>query len=181
MCKVLNFFGGPGAGKTTVASGVFFHLKTMEYNVEFVQEIAKQFIFENRLDILSNDQLFVLANQNRELLLKYSQQDIDFIVMESPILLSNIYFNELSVYNENLFKEFTLDLFNKYDNINFYVERNNKKFNSQGRIHNEYESKLLDLNILKYLNDNNITFHRVNYDDNFVNTVLNVILSSEQI
>jgi hypothetical protein len=41
MTVVVNLFGGPGTGKSTTASGVFYHLKRDNRNVELVQEYAK--------------------------------------------------------------------------------------------------------------------------------------------
>lgn len=172
MAKVINLFGGPGAGKTSISAGLFYELKLKDYNVELVQEVAKELVFENRMDILQSDQLFILANQNRNLLIKAFEKNMDYVIMESPILLSNIYFNELSIYNKQLFDQFTLDLFNKYDNINFYLVRNGeKKFNNIGRVHSEFESIELDLNILKYLKNNNISFQKINVDNNTISNI----------
>ena len=38
MTKVINLFGGPGAGKSTIASGLFYHMKIAGYNVEMTGE-----------------------------------------------------------------------------------------------------------------------------------------------
>lgn len=177
MSKIINLFAGPGAGKSTIASGIFYNLKSKNYKVDFVQEFAKRLIFENRVDILQSDQLFILANQNRDLLIRTNQQTFDYIIMESSILLSNIYLNELSIYDNYLFKQFTLKLFTQYDNINFFLVRNNKeKFDQVGRIHTFYESVEIDLNILRYLKNNNINFKKVDVNDKTVENICSEVM-----
>lgn len=176
MAKVVNLFAGPDGGKTTISAGVFYSLKIMDYNVEFVQEFAKELVFDNRTNVLESDQLFILANQNRNLMIKAFESNLDYVIMESPILLSNIYFNELSIYNKELFEQFTLDIFNKYDNINFYLQRNpNSKFNEVGRRHSEYESKMLDFDILRYLNQNEIQFYNLDVNENTVENIVGIL------
>lgn len=181
MAKIINLFAGPGVGKTSTASGLFYELKINNYNVELVNEFAKELAYEKRTDILKSDQLFVLANQHRNLLIKAFEESLDYIIMESPILLSNIYFNDLSIYHGDLFRNLTLDLFSKYNNINFYLNRNSKNnFINTGRIHNEYESRMLDIQILNYLKNNNICFKRFDVDKNIIHNILNFLYSSEQ-
>ncbi len=176
MAKVVNLFGGPGVGKTVVAAGLFYEMKKLNYNVELVKEFATDLVYENRLDILDTDQLFILANQNRNLMVKAFNDKLDFVIMESPILLSNIYFNELSIYDKDLFNDFNLNLFNKYDNENFHIQRNTKyKFDMIGRIHSEYESVMIDVNILKYLRHNNIEFNSIKNDDETINEILKIL------
>lgn len=172
MAKIINLFAGPSVGKTTVASGLFYKLKTENYKVEIVNEFAKDLVYENRSNILLSDQLYVLANQNRNLMIKAFQESLDYIVMESPILLSNIYLNELSIYDEKLFKNFTLDLFNKYDNVNYFLERNSKfDYENTGRIHNEIESRMVDSQILSHLRNNGIEFNKFKMNENTVNNI----------
>ena len=55
---VINLFGGPSSGKTTMAAGLFRLLKTMNKKVELVQEFAKDLVWENNLGKLS-DQFYV--------------------------------------------------------------------------------------------------------------------------
>ena len=43
---VINFFGGPGCGKSTTAAELFAKMKKANYKVELVHEVAKDFIWE---------------------------------------------------------------------------------------------------------------------------------------
>lgn len=46
MTKIINLFGGPGVGKSTIASGLFYYMKIAGYNVEAPQEWCKQKVYE---------------------------------------------------------------------------------------------------------------------------------------
>lgn len=46
--KVINLFGGPGIGKSTLAAGLFEHMKIAGFNVELVNEYAKDMVWEQR-------------------------------------------------------------------------------------------------------------------------------------
>ena len=40
--KVINFYGGPGVGKSTKAAGMFYKMQLAGYSVELVNEFAKE-------------------------------------------------------------------------------------------------------------------------------------------
>jgi dephospho-CoA kinase len=65
--NVINFFGGPSCGKSTIAAYVFSQLKIKNYSCEYVNEYAKDCVYEGRSTVLLNDQLYVLAKQNHKL------------------------------------------------------------------------------------------------------------------
>jgi hypothetical protein len=50
---------------------------------------------------------------------------IDFAIVDSPLLLSNIY-GEYNSSVPNSFYQVALDYFRSYDNVNFFIERNEK-------------------------------------------------------
>lgn len=57
--KVLNFFGGAGIGKSTIAADVFSKLKRKGYKTELVGEYAKWLWYQNATEIVE-DQLYLL-------------------------------------------------------------------------------------------------------------------------
>jgi hypothetical protein len=144
--KVVNFYGGPGAGKSTTAASVFSLLKLHGVNAELVTEIAKDFTWEQRLKTLEN-QYYVWAKQQHRLW--RVRGEVDVIVTDCPLLLSFIYGER----KPECFYDLVLHDFNEYENMNFFIQRN-KPFNPKGRNHNEKESKELDVKIkgmLEYL------------------------------
>lgn len=58
---VINIFGGPGVGKSTVAAGLFYRLKCLHYSVELVEEFAKYLVYQGMVDVLRRDQLRVFC------------------------------------------------------------------------------------------------------------------------
>ncbi len=144
--KVVNFFAGPGAGKSTTAASVFSMLKLHDINAELVTEIAKDFTWEQRLKTLDN-QYYVWAKQQHRLW--RVKNEVDVIVTDCPLLLSLVYGEK----KPECFYDLVVHDFNEYDNINFFIQRS-KPFNPKGRNHNEKESKELDIKIkvvLEYL------------------------------
>jgi len=50
--KVINFYGGAGIGKSTIAADIFSKLKRKGYKTELVGEYAKWLWYQNATDIV---------------------------------------------------------------------------------------------------------------------------------
>lgn len=138
--KVINLFGGPGTGKSTVASDLFAYMKWNNMSVELINEYAKELTWEKHHNIL-NDQLYVLANQNRKL--ERLRGQVDYVIADSPIIMGLVYVPP------NYFKGYeTLigGVWNSYDNINIFLNRL-KPYHPIGRKQNEEEAISLDKKI----------------------------------
>jgi len=138
--KVVNLFGGPSSGKSTAAAGIFNRMKVRGCNAELIMEAAKDHIYEGHTNILA-DQLYLLAQQNRRQQRLLGQ--VDYIITDSPLPLCLVY------KPKNYLKTFdalTLELFNTYDNINFFLKRVDK-FQAEGRVHDKPQSISLDRRI----------------------------------
>ena len=153
---VVNLIGGPGCGKSTAAAGVFSGLKWSGVNCELALEFVKDAVWEKNLKVLDN-QLYILANQHHRIWRLANQ--VDVIITDSPLFLSLIYGEKES----KLFKDFTLELYNNFNNMTFFLERT-KLYNATGRIQTEEEAKQIDLDILKKLKENNIDYETVKAD-----------------
>lgn len=132
--RVINFFAGPGSGKSTSAAGLFFLMKTQGYNVELVTEYAKDVTWEQHMFILS-DQVAITGEQNRRLNRLIGK--VDYAITDSPLLLGLAYLPQKYVPS---YPTFVQELFNSYDNfLNIFVYRV-KPFNQRGRNQNELEA-----------------------------------------
>ena len=60
--RVINFYGGAGIGKSTIAADIFSKLKRKGHKTELVGEYAKWLWYQNATDIVQ-DQLYLFAEQ----------------------------------------------------------------------------------------------------------------------
>ena len=173
MTKVINFYGGPSAGKSTMAAQLFGWMKAQRMNVEYVPEFAKTLTWQgsNCLD----DQLYVLGNQHHALYTLKGQ--VDYIITDSPLLIQLHYFDIgfSKFFGKDTTKEIfcimVLELYVQYDNINFYVERGNRKFIQAGRNQDEATAKDYDDKIHKVLTDNWVEFKRISTLEEILHTM----------
>lgn len=159
--KIVNLFGGPGVGKSTVASELFCYYKKKHIDVELVTEYAKELTWEERKNILDRDQLYIFAKQHRKISRLIG--NVNIIITDSPLLLSSIYFNTTTnIYDQNIFDSFVLNTYNKYNNINILLKRNPLfKYNDIGRNQNLNEAILIDEKIQIFLDNHNQEYHSV--------------------
>lgn len=146
---VINLFAGPGAGKSTNAAGLFSLMKRRYYNVELVREYAKELTYEKDW-VRLKEQNHVLDEQDRRQRMLVGQ--VDFAITDGAILNSILYRDERYHIPTEDFKKVVLSYHNKYNNINFYLNRT-KKYVPIGRTQTESEAKELDNAALTMLNE----------------------------
>lgn len=135
--KVINLWGSPGAGKSTVAAGLFYRMKCAGYSVELVTEYAKDVTWEERTELFK-DQLYLLAHQNRRL--ERLRGKVEYCITDSPLLLTVAY-TPKGYYST--FNDFTHELWSSYDNENYLIKRSHA-FEQTGRWHTEEQTQAID-------------------------------------
>ena len=130
--KVLNLYGGPGCGKTTMSLDVCARLKHAGYNIELVREYAKEIVWEHGTVPQTISQEEILKEQDRRQRILIGK--VDLIVTDSPLLLAALYG---SSYSE------AFRLYSDYDNYNVRVIRQ-KPYNPAGRYQSEDAAHALD-------------------------------------
>lgn len=158
--KILNLFGGPGTGKSTTASDLFAAMKWRNYNVELVNEFAKEATWEEHHSILQ-DQVYVVAMQNRKLW--RIKDKVDWAVTDSPLLLALAYTRD--DYLPNHFRNFVRELWDSYENINIFLNRK-KPYHKIGRSQTEEEARGLDDRTRIMLDEFKIPYEVVDADEN---------------
>jgi RecA/RadA recombinase len=152
MTKIINLIGAPGAGKSTMALDLVSNLSKRGINVELVTEYAKDLVWSERIKELQ-DQDYVFAKQHKRI--SRLQGKVDFIVTDSPILLSAMYpdFVGCNFDKETLdsFQRFVLDCNNQYDNEYYFVNRT-IPYHPVGRVQTEEESDAIALKIKRWIN-----------------------------
>jgi hypothetical protein len=130
-------------------------MKVLGLKVELVTEYAKDMVYENRANILA-DQLYILAKQARRV--SRLQGVVDYCITDSPLLLSSIYNT-----GSPLIDELSLEIFNSFDNINFFIKRT-KPYMKYGRGQTEDEAIEIDTKIYKKLLDSSVQYGIITSD-----------------
>lgn len=161
---VINFYGGPGSGKSTAAAGLFYNMKIAGYNVELTDEFAKECVWEGNFPMLA-DQLWVLGHQHRKIL-RLSDK-VDYVITDSPVLLSPIYRGRYGepIYSD-IIDKMALECYNLYErNINFMLTRPDE-FEQNGRAQDFEECLEIDAAIVNQFEVLNIQYIKLESEDN---------------
>lgn len=138
--KIINIFGNPGSGKSTVAAYLFAELKSKGLEVELVTETAKDLVWDEDYKRLSN-QIYVFSTQLHRI--ETLIDKVNFIITDSPLLMQIGYYKERRLPLPRHFKKLCLAYNNKYNNINVLL-KTNKEISKVGRAE-------LSLNPMKYI------------------------------
>src|SRR5439155_22000906 len=129
----VNFYAGPGAGKSTLAAGLFAELKSRGVNCELVTEYAKDKVWEESFGVF-RDQLYVFAKQAHKI--RRVLGKVSVAISDSPLLLSMYYAKGESVF----FKDLVLDEHRGLRSLNYYVLRT-KRYEPSGRTQTESQAE----------------------------------------
>nr|MBP3723974.1 AAA family ATPase [Campylobacter sp.] len=153
---VINIFGAPGVGKSTLAKNLQEFMQKQGYGSYLVEEFATKLIKENRIDELK-DQIFV--SQNQANMIKFGLDQSNLVICDSPLQLGKIYNSDYTKENKvsNLIdyaeKNYTsIDLFLQHDS------QTEKTYTMQGRVHTLEESKFKEKELLAILHGKKLIF-----------------------
>lgn len=152
MVVLINFLGGPSAGKTSLGSKVFARLKDMELNTEYVTEFVKGWAREGRT-VGPFDQFYIFGKEthNQSRLFK---DDSIIIIADSPVMLTGFY---QSHYNDgdNSLSEPCKDFYrlakeHGVEVMNFFLPRK-KRYQKKGRFQTEEEANAVTVALKEWL------------------------------
>lgn len=167
--KVINLYGGPGIGKSTTASGLFYEMKKMQLNVELVTEYAKDVYWEKRSDLF-DDQIYMFAKQHRRIK-RLNGHGIDWVITDSPFPLGLIYLKDDVHYAQQL-QELIKEVYTQFTNYNFLLQRN-YGYNPVGRNQkDEGEAILFDQKVTNLLCDWEMPFYKVTAGESAVDWIM---------
>lgn len=135
--KVINLYGGPCCGKSTVMAGLFWLMRCKGYNVEMATEYIKEAVFERHTYMFKHQSIVFAQQLNKlEALESYG---IDYAITDSPLLLSEVYGKN----NSSAFNAYILQCYNHFSNINILLQRT-LPYNRTGRVHKEKDAEDID-------------------------------------
>lgn len=137
--KVISLWAGPGAGKSTCAAGLFARMKRLRFHCELVTEYAKDLTYEKNWTTLRN-QMKVLSEQNFRI--ERLEGQTEYVITDSPIPLSLIYCKSE---DRDWLAPVVQQLWDKYDNLPFILQRTKAPFVHHGRNENADQAKQLDM------------------------------------
>lgn len=142
---VVNLFGAPGSGKSSLAYGIMWWLKVHDIKCEFVQEYAKGKFYEESHKTL-DVQEYVFGKQ----LLHTTRciGKVDVIITDAPLLHSIIY----DAGKDPDFKKLVKKKHDSFNTLNVFLLRNHP-YDQSGRYQNEDGAEKIGTEIRQLLND----------------------------
>lgn len=166
---VVNLIGGPGSGKSTCASGIFYKLKQSGINCELALEFAKDKVWEDSIKVL-DDQLYIFGKQYHKLF--RLKDKVDVIITDSPLLVSILYNKTPSKY----FNDLVVEQYNTFNNMLFFINRPDM-YQTEGRLQNANDAKTIDDETKCMLKDYNIPYTEISCE-NAVEGITKIVLDS---
>ncbi len=160
---VVSLFAGPGSGKSTTAAGVFYRLKMNGYNVEYVQEYAKDLTWEKRHQTLGN-QAYIFGKQTQRVERLLGQ--VDAVICDGPAVMSPVY----AVDYPESFARFCVDMHCRQWHMNYWIERV-KPYNPAGRNQDEAGAREMDRIIREFLDGHSIPYEVVPGNPSALDTI----------
>jgi len=162
----VNLISGPSAGKSTLAAGLYWYMKTQSYNnliIELVREYAKDLVWLQKYDLLKDQVHVTMEQYNRMEMLR---NKVDIAITDSPLILGLVY----GEYPKDFLPK-VIDLDKSFVNINIMIKRN-LPYETAGRIQSEEEALIKDQEIRKLYEDNSIPYINLNETDNSLFTIM---------
>lgn len=143
--KKIGIIGSPGSGKTTIASGLFYFLKTLGKKVELVPELIKYKVYQK--EKFGEDGFDIQNTIEQRKLEEAVEQasDIEFVICEAP-LTNGFFYSQFYKKDEEwpLLKKIASKKINTYDLLIFVEHNKENNYESFGRKEDQTTSLKLE-------------------------------------
>ena len=142
MTDIINFFGGPGTGKSTKMHVLVGALKTRGIEAEAAPEYAKEMVWQESQPDVLNNQIHVFGEQQNRI--HRLLGEVDVVVTDAPLLHSVAY----DIHHDfdgpdEAFHELVYDQHSRLQNTNFLLRRP-QDYETEGRLQNREEAEAVD-------------------------------------
>jgi nicotinamide riboside kinase len=168
MTLIVNLFGPPSAGKTTVAHGMLYKLKCAGISCEYAPEYAKELVWRQD-DARLADQYSILEEQVSRIVTYVNK--VDVVVTDGPILLTSFYNNK---YWPNVHSDMdvtTLEQYYRFKNLNFFIERSHA-YESRGRYQTDEESFAIQDELKAFLGVRQVPYTLMKNTDHHIDSMV---------
>jgi nicotinamide riboside kinase len=171
---VVNIFGGPGTGKSTLAAAIFCALKQRHIETACPEECAKLAIWSNQSWILDHQP--IILGRTWETI--YTLLDkVDVIIVDSPILLCSVYARDRE---PMCFHQMVGDIHKRTHRINLLIKRDTQiGYSTNGRRETEREARLVDERIIGTLDAFNEPFVTCSSDQSLVERLAETVVGAK--
>lgn len=153
---VVNIIGGPGTGKSILASELFSSLKRLGITCDVSWEYIKRKIRERAMKVVES-QIYLFGKQQFQLFTM--KDEVEVVITDSPLLLNSVYDSS----NCEYLKKLVIKEYNKYNNLLYLIERDETVgYETEGRFQDFNGAKKIDVLVKDFLIDNNIEYKTIN-------------------
>lgn len=163
---IVNLYGGPGSGKSTMASRLFSELKESAVVAELVTEYAKDLTWQESYYELGN-QIYIFGKQQHRIWRVYGK--VQVIITDSPLLLGLIYGN-----SSDTFKQLVVEEHKSRNSIDIFLNRV-KPYSKIGRNQTEDEARIIDSKIKDILDIHVGDYYRIDGIKSSTDQILKLI------
>ncbi len=163
--KVINLFGAPGRGKSSVRSGLFWLMKSHHMSVEEVSEYAKYLVLTGRTWQLTEEQLYLFSKQHHKQLI-IERSGYEYAATDSPLQLCSFYAPDTYF---RTFEALVDEAMAGFENINFFLTRDIESdaadaFEERGRNHDREASIRVEGEMREFLARKGIGYQDMTVD-----------------
>jgi len=138
----INLFSGAGAGKSLTASNIYVQLSCKGYDIEFVEEVIKDWTYIQRVPI-GCDGIYLQSSQIQKEDIRL-RSGVNLIVTDSPLVLQYFYALHYNSPLQEAMHSASKEFEKLYPSINIFINREDKFYNEVGRYETLEEAKEID-------------------------------------
>ena len=173
---VISFVGASGTGKSTAALGTAFKLKMQAKSVEYVDEFAKSLVYTGTLEQYIANQSYIVSEQYKRIYDLLGK--VDYVISDAGLQISALHSS-----GEKVIEDLAWYLTGKINQFTILIERDKEKvkFEEDGRVEDEEESRIFGEKFEKYMKANNAQYVKVVGSEAAIEMALKVIKEREKI